>query len=100
MPNTNGRNTPRDLLARRMLALERAQRGTSMRLDITNERLTSLEKLTAELITVVREGFRELRTDIQDLVSVVRTDRSAINDLYSRVIALEAKVYGGGADGH
>lgn len=67
------------------------QGATHARLDVTNLRLERLAELMQTLVTVVSDGFRELRQDVAALASAIREDRGAVDDLRRRVTALEAK---------
>jgi hypothetical protein len=86
---TKGRGSngaPRDLLARRLLGLERAQAVTNQRLghlealvDVSNERLAGVERLSEAIV----EELRGLRRDLGDVA-----------DLRRRIERLEGRAQG------
>jgi hypothetical protein len=93
---TKGRGpngAPRDLLARRLLGLERGQAVTNQRLghvealvDVTNERLAGVERLAAVLV----DELRGLRRDLGEALR----GTAAVEDLRRRVEILEGRAQG------
>lgn len=91
----NGKNGTRDLLARRMLKLEREVGATNAGLDVTNIRLGRLEQLTEQLVELTGNGFRDLREEMRGMREDIRTLVAAVRELgvdHARVDRLEARV--------
>jgi len=86
--------TPRDLLARRLLNLERAQQATNIRLDMVADRVKSLESETRGLRADLNTGLRALLLAVErlgDKIDAVAALGPRVGALEARVAELEAK---------
>ena len=79
----------------RMLKLEREIGATNARLDVSNVRLEGLERLMAQLVELVGNGFRDLREESRGLRADVRQLAAEVRELrldHARVDRLEVRV--------